>query len=460
MLIKIGLAYEDSIEKRVNLWPFLVLNKNKLSSYQRLEILGPLFYKYSGSKENGTSIRPFISWVSTPQEKKTFFLSPLGLYRSDSERRTLRLIPLISKSSEKRPSSEVKKGEHFDFFPIFIGKTSEGKLYGGFFPFYGKFKERFGKEEITFILWPFYTKVRYEEYTSKNYLWPIFKTIKGEKHRGFKIWPLYGSFQEKERKRSFFLWPFYIRESAYYSEGDFEEKWMFFPFYIKEERPEFRRRIVLWPFFQKVQAEKPDYKQIDAPWPFYRKIEGENIQGWRFWPFYGYLKREESLERFILWPFYFYNENIFSKGHSSYYEKQHRFLLFSKKYSQYEKETLLQTETRLWPFYHSHEELSQDLYLFYFPALLPFYDEGVERNYAPFLKLIEYYKKGNYSFLKLLWGLYRYEKEGERRVQELAFLIRLVRDINTNYLEIGEGFLGFGKIEGKPVVKIFFIKIK
>ncbi len=458
---KISLAYEDSVEKRINFWPFLVFSKNKLTSYKRLEILGPFFYKYSGTKENGTSIRPVVSWVSIFQEKRAFFLSPLGIYRSDPESKTLKLVPLVSQTSPKRSSErEAERGKHLDFFPFFWGKTSKNQSYGGFFPFYGKLRERFGKEEITFILWPLYTEVKYEDYVSKNYLWPFFKIIKGKDHQGFKIWPFYGKFKEGQKNRSFFLWPFNIKESVHYSDASFEEKWILFPFYIKETYPEFWRKVILWPFFQKVQAESPLYKQIDVPWPFYRKIEGENIQGLRIWPFYGYVKREDSFESFAFWPFYFYTENNFSKGNRTFSERNYRIFLFSKIYQAYDNESLSKTEIRLWPLYYSYKEPLQELQVSFFPTILPFYDEGVERNYAPFFKIVEYYKKGNYIFLKLLWGLYRYEKDGERHIQELAFLIRLVKDVDTKYIEIGEGFLGLGKIEGKPVVKLFFIKIK
>lgn len=456
---KESVAYEDSVEKRINLWPVLVFTENKLSSFKRIEVLGPFFYNYSGIKENGTSVRPFISWVSTSKVKKTFFLSPLGLYKSEPERKTFKLIPLLSKSVEKGTSENFERGDHFDMFPFFVGKTSKGETYGGIFPFYGKFKERFGKKEITFILWPFYTKVKYEDHVSQNYLWPFIKSIHGKEYSGFKVWPIYGRFKEKERERKFFLWPFYIKESTYYPDGDFEEKWMIFPFYIKENQPGFQKRIVLWPFFQKIYIEDPLYNQIDAPWPFYRKIEGENIRGFRLWPFYGYVKREDSLESFVFWPLYFYYENTFVRGNSSYHDNQYKFFLFSKAYSQYYDERLTKSEFRLWPFYYSYDEPPQELHLSYFPAIFPFYDEGVERNYAPFFKIIEYYKKRNYIYLKLFWGLYRYEKEGERQVQELAFLIRRVIDVNTNYIEFGEGFLGLGKIEGKPVMKVLFIKI-
>ncbi|RKX63377.1 MAG: hypothetical protein DRP34_02215, partial [Thermodesulfobacteriota bacterium] len=59
----------------------------------------------------------------------------------------------------------------------------------------------------------------------------------------------------------------------------------------------------------------------------------------------------------------------------------------------------------------------------------------------------------------LLWGIYRYEKFKHRSVQELAFIFRMVNGPDTNYVEFLEGLFGFGKLDGKPTIKIFFINL-
>ncbi len=468
----LSLAYEDSVEKRVNLWPLGVYSKNKIYHSKRLELLGPFIYKYQLEKEEGVSLRPLFSSVKTfssekePLEKRIYFLAPLGLYFSDNETTTFKLIPLINQKIEKTPIKEEKEGTKWEYFPIFIGKTAEGDTYGGIFPIYGKLKDRFGKEEITFFLWPLYSKVTYEKFRVTNILWPFIRTVKAKtegdpSYRGFKVWPFYGEFKEGEEERKFVLWPFYIKSHYKDEYGNFEEKVYYFPFYGREKTDTYEKTLYLWPFFQKIYRSDPYYKQIDAPWPFYRNIEGKEIEGKRIWPFYGYVKKTDSLDLFILWPFYFYQETSLSKGNTTHLEKEHRFLLLSKQREVLENSSSSLREFRFWPFYYGYEDSQKEIKLQSFPALFPFYDEGVERNYGALFKILENFEKGNYQLIKFLWGLYRYEKFDLREIHELAFLLRVVQDKTqgTNYFEFLEGLLGFGKIEKKPVFKLFFINL-
>jgi len=460
-------SYEDSYEKRLNLWPFVVYSKNKLDKMERLEIAGPFFYKYSFPGENGTSFRPFYSSVKRPEIKKIFFLSPLGIYKSDNETTSLKFVPLINKTWIKTPE-EKEEERHFDFFPVFWGQTTQNETYGGIFPIYGKFKNRFGKKEITFVLWPLYSKIEYEDYIAYNYFWPFIRIIKEKekkesaKYSGFKFWPIYGHFKEGDTERKFVFWPFYIKTKFKDLENEYSDRFIVFPFYIREDTDTYNREIILWPFFQKVCAKNYYYKQLDAPWPFYRKIEGKDIKGVRYWPFYGYVKKSDSLDYFIIWPLYFYKEDHLTQGNLKFDEREYRFLIFSKyKYTE-QTENIKQKEYRIWPLVYGYESYGYEssnkaTNFYYFPAILPLYDEGMERNYSAFLKLWEYYKQNDYTFLKLMWGLYRYEKSKLRSVQELAFILRIVKGPETKYIEFLEGFLGFGKLEGKPKLKVFYI---
>ncbi len=462
---QIAFSYEDSSEKRFNLWPFVVYSENKANKFKRLEIAGPFIYKYSFSDENGTSVRPIYSSVKNPKEKRIYFISPLGVYKSDNETESLKFVPLINKTWVKFPE-ERQEEKHFDFFPVFWGQTSQNETYGGFFPIYGKFKNRFGKREISFVLWPIYSKIEYEKHTAYNYLWPFIRTIKEKEksqppeYSGFKIWPLFGHFKEANTERKFIFWPFYIKTHFEDPEEGYSDKLVVFPFYMKEDTESYNKKIILWPFFQKIYAKGYYYKQLDKPWPFYRKIEGEDVKGLRYWPFYGYLKKEDSLDYFIIWPLYFYKETHITQRNLKFEEKEHKFLIFSKyRYTQ-EINQPLQKEYRIWPLVYGYEYKTEpETQFYYFPAILPLYDEGMERNYSAFLKLWEYYKHEDYTYFKLLWGLYRYEKNKQKSIQELAFLLRMVNGPDTSYVELLEGFLGIGKIEGNPKIKLLFLEL-
>lgn len=457
-------AYEDSKEKRLNLWPFIVYKKDKEQNQEYLELFGPFVYKYHTHEEKGLSLRPFVSFVETPEEKKAFFLSPLGMYREDNETTTFKLVPLVKKRGEKE-NSEGFSEKHFDLFPFFWGRTSKNETYWGVFPLYGRLKERFGRDEIQFFLWPLYSRVTYEEYVATNILWPFIRFTSArtqensQRYSGFKIWPLYGHFREGDEERRFFLWPFYIKQSYRDEYNSTDDKLFIFPFYVREQTDLYERKIYLWPFIQVVTAQDPFYRQIDAPWPFYRKISGENIEGLRIFPFYGYTKRTSSLEYFILWPFYFYSEYK-DESSQSILEKQHRFLLLSKYLTEFNNDTLTLKELRIWPLFYKYKNYESQILIYHFPALIPIINEGIERNYSPLLKLYETIENNNKKITKALWGLYRHEINGNRHVYELAFVMRRVCDENTNYIEFFEGLFGIGKIDGKPVLRIFFVNWK
>ncbi len=463
--VSYSFSYEDKFIKRINLWPFFVYSENKLKKVRNLEIMGPLFYKYSSPEKKIVSFRPFYSYIKKGKEKKMFFLSPSGIFKSNKKNTYFRLIPLINiyKTSQRK-----KRRKYFEFFLVFWGQTSQNETYGGFFPFYGRFENKFGKKKITFFLWPIYSKIQYENYTAYNYLWPFIRIIKGNKknvsnYNGFKFWPFYGHFKEGNTEKKFVFWPFYIKTQFSDSEGEYSNELIVFPFYIREDTDSYNKKIILWPLFQKIHAKNYYYEQLDAPWPFYRKIKGTYIKALRYWPIYGYVKRKDSFDCFFLWPLYSYKEDKIIQGKLNFNEKEYKFLIFSKYRYAKQSQNFIKREYLIWPLiygYHCRDKRNKSIItLYYFPAILPFYDEGMEMNYGAFLKLWEYYKKNDYTSFKLLWGLYRYEKFKQRSVQELSFLFRMVNGPNTRYLEFLGGLLGIGKVQGKIRIKLLFMNI-
>jgi len=103
------------------------------------------------------------------------------------------------------------------------------------------------------------------------------------------------------------------------------------------------------------------------------------------------------------------------------------------------------------------QRFSEGRSLFYFPALLPFYDEGLERNIGPFLRLFEYYRFGpERSYLRVLWGLYRYERERDLRIHELAFLLGVRSGKGTLFVRLLNGLFGVGKLGGRWHLEILW----
>jgi len=444
-------------ESRVNLWPLFFYARSP--GVERLEALGPLFYRYRNGRESSVSLRPLVSWVNRRDsgERDLYFLSPLGHYHAEGTWRHLRLVPLFSYDWETGEKESTPASSH-TYFPVFWGRTAEGEGYWGVFPIYGTMRDRFGYDEIRFVLWPLYSRATVDGDRSTNILWPIFNYSRGPTLSGFKIWPLWG-FREKrgEYRRSFFLWPVFIWETRYAEGRPTLEKRMVWPLYVREETPTYRRRIYLWPFFQHVRGRDGHFEQWDFPWPFVQIQRGEDRRGFRLWPLFGFREAPDHRSNFVLWPL-FSGEEL-RRGPEE--EVAGRFLLLSS-YRRIvrhgrERERFL----RVWPlFVHWRRTVSGES-LFYFPALLPFYDEGLERNLGPLLRLFEVYRFADgRRYVRLLWGLYRYETGAGESVQELAFLLSYQRTPRGRALEILDGLFGIYRTDsGTGLRLLWFIRL-
>ncbi len=452
----------------INLWPLFVYHKNKVNHTFDVKLLGPLIESQKNSHSQIFSLRPLISKEETDRFKNFYFLSPLGYYKKNKQTGlySLRIIPLINFSNKK------KETEYYEFFPFFWGK-SQNETFGGFFPFYGVIKNRFGAEKITFFLWPLYSHAVYKNYESKSYLWPFFKVISSskypEKYKGFKFFPFYKHYLLGNTQEFFILWPLYIKEVK----NNKTVKTYYFPFYLEEQIKTCNRKIYLWPFFQKITCQNPYYYQTDSPWPFFRKLKGNYARGWvkgfRIWPFYGYYIKEEPAYSFkkekFLWPL-FSRMELKSKGNGKKYrfsQKNFFFLIsFTHKSISYKNKTLENyDESRIFPLFYSFNSKKESSSLSYVFYVIPFNDRGMELNYGPIFQIWKSEKEKKWERSEFLWGLIYREKSPEYSLFEIGPIFRktVIPSLNFTSYEFLEGLLGAGKIGNHLFLKLFFIPV-
>jgi len=460
-----GLSWaSDNSWVRYNYWPLFFYQSSADKRAWELEIIGPFYYCYFSPKEEGSSFRPLISTVRRKKGREVFFLSPLGHYFSGKTFSRFRLVPLFAHDTIHDQGS----GEsHHSYALIFWGETKRGK-YGGFFPFYGTLKDWGFRDEVTFFLWPLYIHSQYDGNDSYTFLWPFFNRTKGPSVQRFKIWPLYGHRVKKgESDRTFFLWPFFWHEKYCLSGGKSGEKDMFLPFWIREKSPFLERYVFLWPFFQYSKSEDIEWVSIDFPWPFFRYIEGTYDKERRLWPLIGFTESESITKarchwHFFLWPLYFYErcEIPNKKPEEALKIENRRFLLFTKFERVKDKQGHLKYQySRVWPL---GVQIKRDngFELFYFPALLPFEDEGMNRNYGAFLRLYEYVQDPEgFTRSKALWGFYRHDKAPQEEVIDLAFLFTYHRKKEAKEFTFLKGLIGIGNKKNDYRLKLFYLKI-
>ncbi|MBI3813242.1 MAG: hypothetical protein HY279_02070 [Nitrospinae bacterium] len=460
-----------------NYQPFFDYTYDRERNISRYNILGPFITIETQPEKEEHIYRPFYS--DTKDKKKdtsnTDYIYPLGNYKKTPEGESSRFTPLYtSRTSPRPPPSEGgEKGGYeggkgdFGFFPVFWGKTEDGEKYGGFFPIYGHFKKRFGKDEIRFFLWPVYTNVREDKTETTDIIWPIFSKTTGEKEDGFRIWPLFG-YRDKEGEYSkrFFLWPLIYNNKTRLNTARPTEYKAFLPFYSSETSPGRVTKSVLWPFFNYLYDEEEDLTLRDFPWPIIQKGEGRNFKVFRVFPVFGFREKEESESRFFLWPIYTYE-----KEQPKDSEKVvHRFILISK----YERESWTKekkdaSQLRFWPLFN-YKSKKDGGAVFHFPEIIPIETEGFEKNYGPIFRLYEYTstpspsppieagdKKGDEMESRLLWGLYSHKKNSFGDFVSLSFLVTYEKREDESKFSILKGLLEFGKKKDKGYFKMLYI---
>ena len=363
------------------------------------------------------------------------------------------------------------------------------------FPIYGVMRKRFGKDEIKFVLWPIYTRTRDDKTVNKDFIWPIFSTITGEKESGFRMWPLFG-YKEKEGEYSkkFFLWPLIHYQNTDLDTSRPKKYRAFLPLYASETSPGRAIMRVIWPFFNYLHDDEENLTLWDFPWPIIQKGKGDNLNVFRVFPIYGYRDKEHLNECFFLWPIYTYK-----REHPENSEKiVHSFLLISK----YEYETTPPPspplrpplsppseggekgevkggekrgvekgnfQLRLWPLFNYKSKKDGET-IFHFPEIIPIETEGFEKNYAPIFRLYEYNsppplsppleggdERGGEMESRLLWGLYSHKKNDFGEFIDLSFLISYEKRGDGGSFSILKGLLELGKKNGKSYFKILYI---
>ncbi len=134
----------------------------------------------------------------------------------------------------------------------------EGQRYTrSVFPFYGR---RVTPDlDRSFKIWPLYIYSKYikEDYTRRDYLWPIFSRTKGSE-TGFKVWPLFGVRNRREvrnektitERSAFYFWTLgkYEKVTGPDNWRSYHRLFPLFAFGRYDDRQGYRQRqVFLWP---------------------------------------------------------------------------------------------------------------------------------------------------------------------------------------------------------------------
>lgn len=394
--------------RRLNLMPLLFYSSNPSQDTARLELLGPLFSRERVGTDTITTLAPLLCWRERGARREGEFLYPLGWYRREPAGSRFSFLP-FSRYHQERPGG----GTDGQFFLLFWGRTPAGAAYGGLFPLGGTFRERFGRESITFILWPLFSTSTGDGSRHYKVLWPFFSYSQG-KESGFTFWPLFGKITRAGVYDKYYaLWPLLHYQRLRLDTEQPRTVKAALPFYLEDTTPTSRWRGL---FFSHYVQEQGHYSQWNLPWPFIVRGDGEQFTLRSFWPFYYHRSDRDSDRLQLFWPLYARTR----EEKSDRLMVQHRWLLFSVYRYRLEPEGGWTEQGRLWPLFYFEGQCGRGQA--HAPDLVPIRSKGWSRIYGPWLYLWSQERQGQSCQGRALWGLYRWERNPGYRLWELGFL--------------------------------------
>ena len=409
------------------LWPLMDYRSSPKEGFSNLSLLGPLF-KYQERRDGTTlAVRPFLfREEDTPHgSAKSDYLYPLLFSETGPDADRIQALRGLFQISTYRTSGPAGGEESSQFFPFYLkGSSPKYGPYLWIFPFYGDAYERFWRDEYHFVMFPLYGRTVNKGTTTRNYLYPFFATIEGERESGFQLWPLYGQSQKEGvyRKR-FVLWPVFFSEQLNLDTENPTARVMALPFYAATDSPQVTSRHVLWPFFGYTDNRKSGISETDWFWPLFVTGRGGGVEVNRFLPFYADERSPGKRKQWLLWPL-FRRDRVETE---TFEQERHRlvFFLYNDFQERWPRAGRSRRRIALWPLflYRKDERGISSLSV---PAPVePVLDrEGIEKSWAPFWRLYQQrWNDAGESAVSFLWNLYWHEVRDDGLACELFPLV-------------------------------------
>jgi len=380
----------------------------------RCRVAGPLFERQdTGEGQTFVGVRPLYALTADADRERRLHevLWPLGTVKHLGQESNWRFLLAYGHDFDNEASGSRYRGMVFPF--VFWGRDKHDTSYFSVFPLGGTLNEFLGRDRIIYALFPLYAQSVTGDMRSWHFLWPFISRSQSEDVSRFRVFPFYGrSEDEGEYTKHFVLWPFWTH-ARYHEPGHSGSSYILFPLYGRTRTEDQQGWMVLPPLFRWSKTE--ERTELNAPWPFFQYASGSYDKLY-IWPLWG--KREKNGHRssFLLWPL------VHSYHAERSAETLDRFLLLPFVYHDRvtqkvepggtEEPKVSSRYFKLWPLvsYRREEDASRVRLL----ELWPLKHTGpVERNMAPLWTL--YTRTVNADLLEheLLWGLFRYRREGE-----------------------------------------------
>ncbi len=416
----VGLAYDDF--------------DLTLEPGHRTEIAGPFYYREQKQETLKIwALPPVLSYTSDSATRMVEFniCYPIFSYIRYGDQYRWQLGQLLNFSGGPSQTETVR--DRYTLFPIYFRQHSSdsNQVYSAFGPFYGHLQNRLFRDEISYVMFPAYSKTRKRDVVTRNYAYPVVHVREGEGLTGWQVWPFCGGerkgittktngFGDVEMipgyQRSFVLWPFFAEQETGLGTANPQWQQLSLPLYNVFRSPMRDSTTILWPFFTWIDDREKGYKEWEGPWPFITFARGEKTIN-RLWPVYSHAYNTNLQIDSVLWPLYRY-----SRLRASAIDHQRTRILFYLYSDTLDKDlgkNRVRHRTDLWPLYTWKKEYNGNTRLQVLAPLEPLlpanHNIDIEYSYAWALWRSEKNPRTGHSSQSLLWNLYRREVTPEAR---------------------------------------------
>jgi hypothetical protein len=408
---------------------------------ERTEILGPLISHQAEDAESTWTVSPLWSTRHDPETDFTevdvlYPLLTLDRFGLDYRYQVLQLFSFAGGATMD------EQGKHrITLFPLYFQQRSPDPAlnYTAVVPFYGHLKNRLFRDEIFFVMLPFYLQSRKRDVVTDNYLLPFVHRRWGEGLHGWQVWPVVGrehkdvttrtnQYNEMEviggHDKRFALWPFWIENDLGLGTTNVQIQRLYLPFYSTQQSTTRDTTSYLWPlgYTYTVDRER-GYTEWGAPWPLIDFAHGEGKTLRRVWPLFSQGNTPSVESDFYLWPIYKFN-----RVRADPLDRERTRILFFLYSDTIERNTTAGTameRTDLWPLFTARRDHNGNERLQVFAPVEPVLpgSTAIERNYSPLWSLwrSEHNAKTGARSESILWNLYRLDVTPQTRKCSLLF---------------------------------------
>ncbi len=461
--------FSSSAAETINLGPLFYMEKDEETGEKKIDALGPFISYKKEENEKGYGLRPlFYNYKNSARDRSAFdFAYPLFTYRTfEGDTKLQALMYIFYYKSDLRDSGFREK--EYTLFPILFARKAENpeRSFFAVFPISGSMKNKYGKDEINFFLFPLFLQTKNYGVTNNNLFWPFIGAYSGRGVKGGRLWPIYGSKTAPNNalNEQFALWPLYIkRDREFY--GERISSLALLPFYYSMDMPGRSQRTYAWPFFTYIENTNRNFRRWDMPWPLITLSRGD-VNTNRIFPLFSVKKEKDYESGYAIWPLYSWRKHTLP----DYEIKRRAIAFFLYKDVQNIPITERGRDSRVinvWPLFTYKRSTDGKAYFNFISPLEVFLSDNPprERNWRPLWTIFRWDKdeEGNHVS-SFLWNTFRTESTKKGVKVELRPIIPVVSYENTEeqgkFYILG-GMFGFKKDKenNKKILKFLFIPV-